>query len=991
MQAMLTRIFRILFTLVLIYPSTLQAAEPPTDPILRIESDMHTATLRSMAVDAANRFLVTASLDKTVRVWDLPTGQLLKILRVPVGGDAREGKLEAVAISPDGKTIACGGWTQFNEGKSNVATDGINIYLFDRETGALTNRLAGLPNVILHLAYSKDGRFLVATLGMKNGIRLYRTSDYRLVGEDKDYGDTSYGADFSPDAAPLLAITSWDGYIRLYEVSDQDIQALRLIAKENGRGGKQPVTIKFSPSSSSAGLITTRYFRNIAVGYEDTRKVDVYAAGTSGNDRLAYRYSPDTTGVSNGNLMRVGWSADGRNLYAGGMYGINNVRQLRKWDREGSGAYQDIPSGAGNTIVGILPLSDGRVAFGAADPAFGIIDGNGKQVYLKQPSIADYRNIQQGFLISPDGGEVQFGYEAFGKSPARFAVTEGTLTAPGEGKTVDLAPPLLEASGLQITDWRNTHTPKLNGTVLPLSKSERSLSRAVAYNGERFILGTGFALRLFDRRGRERWKVPVPGSAWGVNIADDGKTTAATLGDGTIRWYRMTDGKELLAFFPHNDRKRWVIWTPAGYYNCSPGAEELIGWHVNNGKDQAADFYPVSRFRNTYYRPDVIARVIKTGDEKEAIRIADTEAGRKGQDVNVQQILPPVAMIQAPTDNAQVSAREITLKYSIRSPSGEPVTGIKVLLDGRPIQQERGVQITPKGTDVREMRIAIPERDSEISLIAENKYAVSEPATIRLRWAGKINKDEFVVKPKLYVLSIGVSKYQDKDLTLGYAAKDAQDFAAAMQRQKGDLYREVAVKVLTDEKATRDEIMDCLDWLQKETTAKDVGMLFIAGHGVNDPTGIYYYLPANADTEKLKRTGIAFSDIKNTIASLAGKTLLFVDTCHAGNVMGKRRGATDINAVVNELASAENGVVVFASSTGKQYSLEDSAWGNGAFTKALVEGIGGRADYTGKGKITINMLDLYLSERVKELTKGKQTPTTTKPQTIQDFLVAMKR
>lgn len=125
--------------------------------------------------------------------------------------------------------------------------------------------------------------------------------------------------------------------------------------------------------------------------------------------------------------------------------------------------------------------------------------------------------------------------------------------------------------------------------------------------------------------------------------------------------------------------------------------------------------------------------------------------------------------------------------------------------------------------------------------------------------------------------------------------------------------------------------------------------------------------------------------------SLAGKAVLFIDTCHSGNVMGKRRGIADINAVVNELTSAENGVVVFASSTGRQYSLEEPSWGNGAFTKALVEGITGKADYSGRGRITINMLDLYLSERVKELTEGKQTPTTSKPQTIQDFPLAVRR
>jgi len=66
---------------------------------------------------------------------------------------------------------------------------------------------------------------------------------------------------------------------------------------------------------------------------------------------------------------------------------------------------------------------------------------------------------------------------------------------------------------------------------------------------------------------------------------------------------------------------------------------------------------------------------------------------------------------------------------------------------------------------------------------------------------------------------------------------------------------------------------------------------------------------------------------------------------------------------------------------------------NGAFTKAVVEGLGGGADYdkSGRGRITLNMLDLYISERVKELTKGQQTPTTAKPQTIPDFPIALKK
>lgn len=71
--------------------------------------------------------------------------------------------------------------------------------------------------------------------------------------------------------------------------------------------------------------------------------------------------------------------------------------------------------------------------------------------------------------------------------------------------------------------------------------------------------------------------------------------------------------------------------------------------------------------------------------------------------------------------------------------------------------------------------------------------------------------------------------------------------------------------------------------------------------------------------------------------------------------------------------------------------MEDAAWNNGAFTKAVVEAIGGSADYNKTGRITVNMLDMYISERVKELTKGAQTPTTTKPATVPDFPVAIKK
>ena len=102
-------------------------------------------------------------------------------------------------------------------------------------------------------------------------------------------------------------------------------------------------------------------------------------------------------------------------------------------------------------------------------------------------------------------------------------------------------------------------------------------------------------------------------------------------------------------------------------------------------------------------------------------------------------------------------------------------------------------------------------------------------------------KGEFSAKSKLYIIAVGVSKYEDKRLTLNFAGKGAADFASVMESQKGGLYRDVMMKVLTDGKAVKDEILDGLDWLRKETTSKDVAIVFLAGHGVNDPGGIYFF------------------------------------------------------------------------------------------------------------------------------------------------------
>ncbi len=91
--------------------AALPAEAPPglyDRPVLVIDPGMHTAMIRRADADAVGCWAVTGSEDKTVRVWSLADRALQRTVRLPAGpGDV--GKAYAVAISPDGTTIAAGG------------------------------------------------------------------------------------------------------------------------------------------------------------------------------------------------------------------------------------------------------------------------------------------------------------------------------------------------------------------------------------------------------------------------------------------------------------------------------------------------------------------------------------------------------------------------------------------------------------------------------------------------------------------------------------------------------------------------------------------------------------------------------------------------------------------------------------------------------------------------------------------------------------------
>ena len=235
-----------------------------------------------------------------------------------------------------------------------------------------------------------------------------------------------------------------------------------------------------------------------------------------------------------------------------------------------------------------------------------------------------------------------------------------------------------------------------------------------------------------------------------------------------------------------------------------------------------------------------------------------------------------------------------------------------------------------------------------------------------------------------------MSRYQDGAISLGLPAKDATDFVAVLKQQDGRLYKRVEVRMLVDAQATRQAVLDGLKWLRAAPSAGDVGMLFLAGHGVTDAADGYHFLPHDVRRSGIPASSVSEKELRDTLVAIKGKSLFFIDTCFAGQAIGVMR-ERDVTRLAHTLSSADAGVIVFSGSGRRQLSLENPSWGNGAFTKALVQGLVGQADFRREGMVTYKGLDYYVAKEVTTLTDGKQTPVTAVPIGMTDFALAALR
>ena len=463
-----------------------------------------------------------------------------------------------------------------------------------------------MPYVVRFLTFSPDGRYLAATLS-RGGLRVFdRDENWDETFRDV-YDDDSLGAAFARDGR--LATTSFDsgGTIRLYDPN------FRLVGKPiEAPSGRHPRRIVFSPDG---GLLAVAYLETAGVDLFDGRSLNRVPGP-----------SPTNVDTRQGGLEDVAWSRDGRMLFAGG--GVNDMagrRVLLAWDNGGIGNERRWTYCAEDLVAGIETLPDGRVLVASMRPCLGLMNPEGEPIWTNKSPIGDFRGQDDQLKVSEDGNVVDFG--DVGGTKLRFDVRSLRL---GDELSID---------GITFAPWRNGFS-KAIGEATPIGPNNPTRSFAITQDGKRFFVGSSYGLVVFDNTAAVKWQRNSRGEVWAVNVSKDGRILVAAYGDGTIRWHRADDGRELLALQVLANKTDWVLWTPEGFYEATPGAEDVLKWVVNHGPDKPATTLPISAIP-WLHRPDALRLVLDELATKGALGAADLARARLAVQAATGSAKPP--------------------------------------------------------------------------------------------------------------------------------------------------------------------------------------------------------------------------------------------------------------------------------------------------------------------------------------------------------------
>ncbi|MCU0368834.1 MAG: caspase family protein [Cyclobacteriaceae bacterium] len=981
-------------------------------PRIMINPMGHSGKVRNLIFTPDGLRLISISEDKTIRIWNVQTGELVKKFESQVG-DGYEGMFYSSALSPDGKLLAVAGY-QVSTEKENY------IIVIDLEQGTQVATAVGHTEVINSLSFSGSGQYLAS--GSADGtVRVWKMEGFPtlITTVALEIGLPVFSLSFNRTNQDLaVACDSKD--ILVFPLAGLQRGERKFTAKP---WRKHKGTLNKLAYSPDGAYLISSSFENELILWN--------------SEGMAIR---DIDKIKNV-VTAVAFSSDGKILAA--------------LDETGRGVTYTIPAttrlteftGHDNTVFSAAFSSSTTGNYMVASAG-----GNNNEIILWNPI-----NGLTSKKIKGKGGSI---YQvAFGEGYELFVSKE----VPSANKTkysqsFDFATFVLNRNPARTPSQpalpKDVFQTGINSIGLPKGKTlqtdpnidGRILDFKYLADGN-MVVASDFTLKLFDKNGfLSKEFLGHTGSIRTISVSADGKYLASGGEDQSVILWKLSETglapsirsifdtpewaeyfsslpvdsltsenskkawQDVMAFLKSKGQKaykeieakyktlgelvipyttlfladdnEWVCWTPRGYFSCSSAGPQYFGWHINRGIDKLADFYEADQYFEILYRPREMNRSVIEGKRVEDVL---RESGERIFDLG---------RLHRPSAGFFESYASQDLKEQVHYIKGELVTeaqtlpvkveifdgggGIKevnifhndklIIHDTTVVSKGEGDKIT------RDYTLEMTNGTNEFKVKVINYYKVeSRPDVFKVQYTGEV-----IATSTLYVFSVGINKYQNSAYDLNYAQADAKGLTEKLVEQNKGIFKAINRTELYDTEATRSNIMKGFKNIIAKAKPDDVFIFYYAGHGTidEDDNETFYLVPTDVtkiygDAQQLKAKAISDEELKRNLMLIkAQKQVVLMDACHSGAAVANmkvRAAASEEKAIVTLARSS--GVVMLASSGTKQYAAEFEELKHGTFTYAMLEGLEGKADLGGDGQVTVNELKLYMDSRVPELTE----------------------
>jgi WD40 repeat protein len=968
-----------------------QVTAAPQPAIEIIAQRAHADRIIDVAISPDGRYLATAGRDNLLKIWNMD-GTLLKNV-------SQKGRRVAkVGYAPDGRSLF-------------AVCDRSEVVLYDR-LGNYQRKLSGDDFDISALALDAAGRTIITTDG--SGSVMIRNSAWQIEKRILAHQDNITCLDISPDGKyfvtgsnrPTASQAGWDTSVRLWDREGNWVREIETeMAQSLGGQGeapsiRDPQALRFSPDGQHIAILGAQrwvHVRSIAgeliSRFQLKNSVAPQAVMFSADGRnlifpvadaieihdlkgaLKQRW-PVTTSEERGRIACLAASPDGAHFVVALLHYDPKPRAgLKILDGQGQLAQAIYPQDIAIESVGlapdlsqiifetqrgqsslIYPVNGTNLDFVPASIGF---DGQGqpyryafdrprslhlsygpveKELKLKFEKNSYFVTpLRQIIQVHPSFEELVF-FDFSGAARRRIAIDKYHTGGMGLFQQHSFSP---------AGDYLIVETDRNNGSVHSLTRVRLSdgqrLNRidvglplsayAISPRGDLILTGHGNGeIAIWSPEGRRLQQIKAHSMAvTGLAIDPTERFVISTSQDQSVKiWDRQTHRSLTMVLFQPED---WFAYDADGHFDCSPAARE----RVHFVKGLAA--YHFRQFWRDFYQPGLIGRFLQ-GEQPKAAKLAN------------QIDAAPRVRLQLENDRRPgESQATVTLKVCVQA-AANGIGRIVLFHNGRAVDEtSRGIVVRSEGSCKAFVPRLLPGKNIFYAAAYDRSQQVSgESQTLVVHFA-----PETLRQPEMYVMSVGISEYQDKNIALKYPADDATAVSDILRRQSVSLYGKVHSELLTNDSASKANILKKMDLIARAAQKSDTVILYLAGHGDTEKEQ-YYFLSYDTDITDLAGTSIALNDVRRFMQALtANKIAIFLDTCKSGRATqllamgGLARGFEERKILAN--LARESGIAVFSAASKTQAAYEIPSLEHGIFTYCLLDALQNRTSEIANGEL----------------------------------------